>query len=798
MASTRAQTFLCSLLVAVPVGVAAQAGCGGNENSTFIRPLFETPRDSGNNIPPIGDPDSGGGDAEPADASVDLQVTPPAASVTVRIEDGRVVANPTATFSATANGVAIAPRWLFDRGDLGDVDPMTGIFTATTRGAGTGKVIAQAFGRQAAADVTVKLSVAQNGGETSGGGGGGGAGGVGGVGGEPLGGAVDAATVTKLRGAATADPSARWLYPYNKTVWPRGILAPLLQWDTTKNATAVYVKLSQATVEFEGFYSLAGRTGVQTKRVRVDQEMWRRALNGNDGSSFLKVEVKYLGDDGVVYGPLQEEWIVAPASLAGTVYYNSYDSRLTGAAVGPNVELGGVLSVKVSSKDPARAAAPTLAIPARAGRCHVCHTLSSDGSTMFVQDGEVASGNSQDYRRSLAFDMRRDSDPTRGEKAFTGGGQEHIFTWSAPYPDGSFALASSRFTREARRTTPSALFASSDGAPVASTGLPADLDAVMPAFSPDGRRVVFNFWRGTVPGGSGITTGGSSLALYDFTCGAAAGSVTCSAGAKTFSNPRVFYTKAGGFPGWPSFAPDSKGVAFHNTLLGGDCPDAPRGSMPNPDSNNNCQLTTWYRAESEIWYGEEGVAPTRLDALNGRIAGVSYLPDGPDHPGDLDTRLNYMPTVNPVAAGGYFWAVFTSRRRYGNVLTDHPFNTANHNFGSKQKKLWVAAIDARTGAVDRSHPAFYLPGQELASGNSRGFWVTDPCRPSGTSCETGDECCNGFCRQDPEAGGLVCTVKPPNSCAAELEACKVDADCCDPALACINGRCARKAPPTPR
>jgi hypothetical protein len=34
-----------------------------------------------------------------------------------------------------------------------------------------------------------------------------------------------------------------------------------------------------------------------------------------------------------------------------------------------------------------------------------------------------------------------------------------------------------------------------------------------------------------------------------------------------------------------------------------------------------------------------------------------------------DQDLNYYPTVSPVAAGGYFWAFFTSRRTYGNVMT---------------------------------------------------------------------------------------------------------------------------------
>jgi hypothetical protein len=797
MLSPRIRVGVCVLVLAIPGSIAA--GCGGDENSTFAPPASGTSSGSfadSATFDPFGGEGGVSDSALGADSNLQLVIAPATAAITVSVEDGRILTSGTATFSATANGATVAANWLFDRGDLGDIDARTGVFSATGKGAGEGNVIAQAFGREARAKVTVKLAVRQNGGETSGAGGGGGAGGVGGVGGEPLGGAVDAVTITKLRGAAAADPSARWLYPYDKTVWPRGILAPLLQWDTAKSATAVYVKITQNTLTFEGFYSLAGRVGDETKRVRLDQEIWRRALNGNDGASSLNVEVRYLGSDNIVYGPLSETWTIAPASLAGTVYYNSYDSLLTGG--GAAVALGGVLAVKVSSKDPLKASAPTLAVPARAGKCHVCHALSADGSTLFVQDGATPGAPEFEYSRSLAFDLRKDTDPGRAEQSYVGAGQDHKFTWAAPYPDGSFALASSRFTRESRREGPSALFAKADGSLIASTGLPGDLDSVTPAFAPDGRRVVFNFWRGTAPAASGITTGGHTLAIYDFACGAVAGSVTCGPGAKAFSNPRAIYTDTARFPAWPSFAPDGKAVVFHNALLGGDCPDAPRGSAADPNSNLNCQLSTWYRAESEVWFAAEGSPALRLDALNGRRAGASYLPDSADHPGDLDTRLNYMPTVNPVATGGYFWAVFTSRRRYGNVLNVHPWNADGEAFGSNQKKLWVAAIDAQTGALDRSHPAFYLPGQELAAGNSRGFWVTDPCRPNAASCETGDECCNGFCRKDPEGGALVCSSKPPNSCAAELEACKIDADCCDPALACINGRCARKAPVVPR
>ncbi len=131
--------------------------------------------------------------------------------------------------------------------------------------------------------------------------------------------------------------------------------------------------------------------------------------------------------------------------------------------------------------------------------------------------------------------------------------------------------------------------------------------------------------------------------------------------------------------------------------------------------------------------------------------------------------MNFEPTVNPVPSGGYAWVVFTSRRLYGNVATVPPYfsDPRFHDISKTPttKKLWVAAIDLNAPpGTDPSHPAFYLPAQELLAGNSRGFWVVDPCKKDGNGCETGDECCGGFCRPGGDGGALVCSTAKP-SCA---------------------------------
>ena len=178
-----------------------------------------------------------------------------------------------------------------------------------------------------------------------------------------------------------------------------------------------------------------------------------------------------------------------------------------------------------------------------------------------------------------------------------------------------------------------------------------------------------------------------------------------------------------------------------------------------------------------------------------------YSVGGIDNDHSNDVNHNYEPTVNPVAAGGYAWVVFTSRRMYGNEATIPPYcsdprgvNLAASTVATvptniTTKKLWVAAVDlSQAPGVDSSHPAFYLPGQELIAGNSRGFWVLDPCQANGTACSTGDQCCDGYCEQGE--GGLVCGNKPPNAtCSAQGDKCTSNADCCLTNDACIGGFC---------
>ncbi|MGH7282672.1 MAG: hypothetical protein ACRELY_14185, partial [Polyangiaceae bacterium] len=581
-----------------------------------------------------------------------------------------------------------------------------------------------------------------------------------------------------------------FLYPYDKTVWPRGLLAPLLQWESNLSGiSAVYIHLTETNFEFEGYYLVSGASQFHQP---IDETAWTKATDSNGGDP-LHVEVKVMSTAGVT-GPITEDWTIAPGILQGTVYYNSYRTQLA-VPVSGETRAAAILKIKPGASD------PLIALPGAETQCVVCHVVSDDGSTLFAQYGIEPGDN---YARGDSYDMTDGGAHIQTYTGTAGDGttNNRKFLWSAPWKDGTFQFQSVGNTQEAYGG-PENVYRRDNGNAVPTSGLGGVAQAVTPAFSRDGKSVAFDGW--TMQSDAGLASGnGHTLDVMDFACGAGgddAGGPSC--GSFDFSNLRRIYTNSdatNGYVGWPAWTPDSNAVIFHNVV-----------TKPTAGS----KLATWFSAQAQLWYtnvppasgvypdggAAPAASPIRLNALNGLdSAGISYLPAPADVTGSNanhanDAVYNYEPTINPIASGGYYWVVFTSRRMYGNIAVLDAFDTGNGS-DPVAKKLLVAAIDINPApGADASHPAFYLPGQEINAGNMRGFWVVDPCRANGSSCDTGDECCNGFCRAPDDGGaGLVCGDKPPG-CVQEFEKCTTTADCCGAgSLTCINGTCSKPGP----
>lgn len=684
--------------------------------------------------PPV-DPDAAALSIEPADQTLDLTV-------------GGTI--PTITYVAKASGSPVAVAWGIDRGELGAINVGTGVFTPTGNLGGKATISATYGTKKATTTVTVRLKMTQNGAT---GGGAGGSGGVGGVGGEGPGTAVDATTKGVLDSAPTADATIKWLYPYNNTVWPRGLLAPLLQWERgARNFDAVKITIKETSFEYVGTFT---KTATPFLHHPVPEDVWKKMSNSNSGEP-VTVELVFA-EGGKAIGPITETWKIAKGPLKGTVYYNSYGTKLAEnlcCTVGGAKFGGATLAIKSGATDPTLVAGGS----GPEAACRVCHSVAAGGSTLVTQLGDS-------YTTSSAYDL------TGGYKETKMAPGDGRFAWPAMYPDGSMLFANSG-PLIGGTTTPSALYAVPAGTAIATTGIPPNFRASIPAFSPDGKHVSFVFTDG--PGADK-----KSLAAIDF-----------DAATKVFSGLVTLHTPTVGMDVWSSWLPNSEGVIFENETVSNGRDYG--GTRSQCDSTAACSNVG---AHGELyWVDSKTKTAVRLDKANGK----GYVPTSSNGHED-DSTLNYEPSVNPVVSGGYAWVVFVSRRLYGNVATINPFwsDPRFHDISSTPttKKLWVAAIDlSAPPGTDPSQPAFYLPGQELLAGNSRGFWVVDPCKLEGTTCETGDECCGGYCQAGAD-GKLTCTNKPP-MCAAEYDKCSKDDDCCGLAIGvkCIGGRCAAAGP----
>ena len=771
-------TVLVSLMLASSVA----AACGSNSDDSIF--IGDDGGSSSSSSSSSGS-SSGFGDVDGTAPNGDPFAVTPANPTTITVPAG--THTPTVVFTATAKGAPAAVKWQLDRGDIGTITPgpsETGTFVPSGNVGGAVNLTAFYGAQILKRAITVKITGQQNGATagqssqvattladlTAGGG-------IGGVGGEGLGaGVTDAATLAALAAPAGNGSTQNLvqLYPYDKTVWPRGILAPLLQWRwATDDADAIRIELASQS----GSYAWTGTfakpailttTGGKFARHPIPQDVWAAATSSAGGADNLTVKLT-IAKAGIAYGPIVQTWTVAAARLSGTIYYNSYGTNLAknfGGAVGGDHRFGGaVLSIRVGDQGPKLVAGGD----GNDAQCRVCHSVAGGGSRLIVQKGD-------NYAATSNYTLAANGTAT--ESALTSNNE-----FAAITHDGSKMLTADGTLRALP----------DDATPLPSSGLTTITSNIGPAaFSIDSTLVAFN------ANGAPLANPKKKLGVMKFN--AATGAFSDFLAVVDDSAEAVDVR-----PGWPAFTPDGKSVVFHHQSVAGI------------DGNSASALNTRKGAKAQIHLASTTATGfKKLEALNGVGAGgTSYLPkldtpstvtctgDGSNVSSDADhaddTNLNYEPTVNPVSSGGYAWVVFTSRRMYGNVATIPPFCSDPRGVdlisNITTKKLWVAAIDLNAPAgTDASHPGFYLPAQELLAGNARGFWVQDPCRADGNGCESGDQCCNGYCKADGDAGALICSNTAP-TCASNGDKCKVSGDCCDPGAACIGGFCALPGPP---
>lgn len=510
---------------------------------------------------------------------------------------------------------------------------------------------------------------------------------------------VDPTQVGALDAAVNPDPSAGWLYPYDATVFPQGLLPPRMMWSG-------FVAGDRMSVSVRSTYADYTRYFTPTEGAHdFDVTAWSQLTESTDGTPVqIKVaRVDAAGNAGVV---MDQTWRFANGSLRGSVYYWANSP-------------GRVLRISPGAGAPE----DFLAAAGVTDGCTTCHTVSAHGNVLVLGNGKAQAA--EDSNASV-FDLQTST--------LSASGRGRGWAMSALTPDGTYAVMNSGLP-EFRwiGTDLPGVYEVATGNPVVGTGFDSRVVG-LPAFAPDGKSLLF------------IEPASRDLHAMD---------VDLNAVVPSFSNERkVALASSGATIAYPSVSPNGKWAVFHRG------PYDTRGGA----------------ADLVVAATDGSLVEIPLDRLNG----ATY----PFGAGDRDRHLNYEPTFAPVASGGYFWVVFTSRRTLGNRLTGDP---------GAVKQLWVAAIEQNpTPGQDPSFSAFWVPGQDPGQPNMRGFWALDPCKQEGQSCAVGSDCCTGACIEDPGGAGLVCGTPGEQTCAPEGGHCDTDADCCQGE--CVNSFCSQ-APP---
>ena len=244
----------------------------------------------------------------------------------------------------------------------------------------------------------------------------------------------------------------------------------------------------------------------------------------------------------------------------------------------------------------------------------------------------------------------------------------------------------------------------------------------LPVFSPDGPHVSFNFWSGTLTRRAARRSPATRRRSASSTSTAPARSPTRA----SCTRPR----RARRSPGRRS------------------CPRRRASSSRSSSSRTKTDWGyTWQRHAAELWWVDVASKTAhRLDRLNGYLIDGARLPARQRRLGhapaparrDAQLRADRQPDrLGRLRLGRVHQPPPLRQRRHARSVPSAIRATTTGSTSASRARSCGSrpSISTRRRAPIPSHPAFYLPAQELLAGNARGFWTVDPCHADGTSCE---------------------------------------------------------------
>lgn len=522
------------------------------------------------------------------------------------------------------------------------------------------------------------------------------------------------------------------LYPLEGAVMPNNVAAPDVQWDRGNAGDVYRVRLQKDHLQLTAYIL---HTGMGFKYDWVPEPaIWRMVAESDIGlSATLTVDRAIMGS-GLVVGGTPVHFTVARAGIYGNVYYWYWAGATEGF----------IMRVADGTAERTRAVPNVPPTPGRGGRCPGCHTVSRDGRFLATPLGGGVEG-------AAVFDFLSDLSGSPSPTVFptnTIGGR-FFFAFN---PDASRLLGTNAGGQMA-------LFNRMDGSMVMNMGLPG-MNSIHPEWSPDGRTIAFI---NRQDGGGDVFTSGD-LTLMDVI------------DADLFGAPRTLHrgptlamnAEAGNADAHPTWSPDSRMIAF-----------AHGEHSYSGDSFSNLNDP---RAFGGALYmiPKTGGDPVRLSNANGGAMG----------------RDSYWPTFSPFVSregelGGFYWLAFMSRREYGNAQAGTR-GARSRGRGGGRLQIWITAVDLNSApGTDPSHAAYWLPGQDLATGNFAAYWSPVACRANMMECRLDADCCSGRCRPDPMMPMRnTCQPPPAAECRREGQTCGASGDCCM-GLQCFANICSR-------
>jgi len=521
-------------------------------------------------------------------------------------------------------------------------------------------------------------------------------------------GGVSSATQGQLQAGGSGDPTFAWQYPYDKTVFPRGLISPTMQFAGVA-PSAIYVHITCASLNYNGYFAPA--TG--PIRLALPAATWTAITNAASGPTDpLVVQVTKIAG-GQVAGPISESWPIAQGSLRGTIYYETYGSPLAGGA-----DSVGIMEIQPGAKQPT---------VLKKGCGNVCHTASADGSTLVAATSLLG---------SAAYDLQT------SVSTINAAANEH-YTYGGLYPDGSFEMSATHYRTWI--SAPSRLYDTKT-----ETNIPAlGWDGVITnggttAFSPDGKQIAFVH----------EDENARTIAAMDFTVGN-----------HSFTNLVDIATDPSSVLGWPAFTPDGKWVVFQEEPAGAAAPfetdDGANGNLYFVD----IATKTVARLDSVDGYTGTGTttylpasdpnlsfAPTVLpEAVGGYfwIVFTSHRSYG-----------NTLASMAPGAAGdddlGQLWVAALDLDPTAGHDASHPafYLDGQEQVADNLRGFWVLPPCEQNGGActtgDQCCNGFCRPagdGGPLECVSPPGGCSNEYelCTTAANCCDTSDECINGRC-----------------------------------------------------